>query len=294
MSNRKLSAALCSFVIALIIALPIFSVAAWANDATTDATANTPTEAPATKTIPDERLLPRLTDNANLLTTEEAAELEAHLNELSQRLLFDIVIHTTDSFDGSSISAYADDYYDYNGFGIGANHDGVILVISMNTRDWYISSTGEGINTFTDTGIQYMGDLIVDDLGNGNYFDAFMTFADYTEDYVIQERNGAAYDEENFPRDQFKPESLAYGAVIGFIIALVLALYKKSQLKSVELREDAHDYVRMDTMRITQKYENFLHTSIATVSLSSESSGGGSSTHTGSSGTSHGGGGGKF
>ena len=81
-------------------------------------------------------------DDANLLEDTEEAELEQILEEISMRQNCDVVIVTVDSLDGKSAMEYADDYFDYNGYGYGAEKDGILFLIAMEDRDWWISTHG--------------------------------------------------------------------------------------------------------------------------------------------------------
>ena len=109
-----------------------------------------PAEEPAV--LPDQRLKPRLTDDADLLTSSEEKQLLAKLDEISERQEMDVVVVTTDSLEGKTAEAYADDFFDYNGFGYGPMGSGVLLLVSMEDRDWAISTSGDGIEAFTDAG----------------------------------------------------------------------------------------------------------------------------------------------
>ena len=104
---------------------------------------------------------PRVVDGADILTDAEEAELVATLDEISERQKNDIVVVTTYSLDGKSPMAYADDFYDYNGYGFGENYDGILLLISMEQRDFWISTCGFGITAFTDAGIDYISEEII-------------------------------------------------------------------------------------------------------------------------------------
>ena len=84
---------------------------------------------------------------------------------------------TAKTLNGATPASYADDTYDYNGYGYGNNRDGLLLLISMEDRDWYISTTGYGITAFTDAGIQYIGNKIKEHLSDGDYDAAFNSFA---------------------------------------------------------------------------------------------------------------------
>ena len=80
--------------------------------------------------------MPRLVDGADLLTDSEEITLLSMLGEISERQMLDVVIVTTNTLEGKSPMAYADDFYDYNGYGFGASYDGVLLLVSMEDRDW--------------------------------------------------------------------------------------------------------------------------------------------------------------
>ena len=131
----------------------------------------------------------RLADNADLLTDEEEQRLLQALNEVSERQRFDLVIVTEDLLGGKTPTEYADDYYDDNGYGYGDSHDGALLLISMEDRDWWISTTGYGITALTDYGIESIGDDITPSLSSGNYYKAFSTFISDCDSYVTQAKN---------------------------------------------------------------------------------------------------------
>lgn len=218
----------------------------------------------------------RVVDGADLLTDAEETALATSLDSISQTYDVDVVVVTTDSTNGKSPRAYADDYYDYNGYG----SDGVLLLISMEDRDWWISTTGMCIDAITDSDIDSIGDWMLDDLSNGDYAAAFDTFADECAYYI----NGAV---NGFPFDF--GTNLTVSLVIGLVIALIVVLIMKGQLKSVRRKDAAGDYVRSGSMQVTQAYDFFLYRNVSRQKKPESSS-----THSGSSGRSHGGGGGKF
>ena len=138
--------------------------------------------------------LPRVVDEADLLSDSEEKELAGKIEDLTDKYDFDIVIVTADTINGETPMAYADDYYDYNGYGAGADNDGILLLLSMEDRDWWISTTGYGIDAFTDYGIDVIGDEIVPDLSNGDYYSAFTEFIDLTDDFLAEAEKGTPYD----------------------------------------------------------------------------------------------------
>lgn len=235
---------------------------------------------------------PRLVDDAKLLTSSEKSELLSLLNDISERQNMDIVIVTVNSLSGKSPRAYADDYYDYNGYG----EDGVLLLLAMDSRDYYISTSGYGIQTLTDAGIDYISDRFVGDLSSGNYASAFETFAENCDDFISQAKSGEPYDSGNMPRSSFPfGKNLLISLLIGFVIAFIATAIMRSKLKSVRPKAGATDYVREGSFRVTSANDLFLYRRVTRRARPKDTgSGGGSSTHSSSSGRSHGGGGGKF
>lgn len=241
--------------------------------------------------------LPRLVDNADLLTTGEENELLAKLDEISERQQVDVVVVTTDSLGGKSPMEYADDFYDENGYGFGESYDGILLLISMEERDWYITTTGYGITAITDAGREYISDQFLADLSNGDYEKAFTIYAKLCDEFIAQARTGEPYDVGNMPREPFPViEYMGIALVIGFIAALVATGMMKGQLRTVRSQAAAGNYVKKNSMNVTERHALFLyrHVTRSAKPKSNDSGGGGSTTHTSSSGRTHGGGGGKF
>ena len=102
----------------------------------------------------------RLTDSAGLLSEEEAQNILTKLDEVSERQKFDIVILTVDSLEGATATEYADDFFDYYGYGYGEGKDGILFLVSMEDRDWALSTHGYGITAFTDAGCDYIAEQL--------------------------------------------------------------------------------------------------------------------------------------
>ncbi len=248
----------------------------------------------AADTIPAERLLPRLVDNADLLTDTEESNLLGRLDQISETQQCDVVIVTTNSLDGKSSTQYADDFFDYNGYGMGTDYSGILLLISMEDRDWAMSTHGFGIDAFTDAGLEYLEDQFLTDLSNGYYVDSFTAYANTCDDMLRQARNGKPYDYNNMPKEPFSlmwiPIALFGGAVISFIVVGVM----KAELKSVRKQAAANNYVRQGSLNITESRDTYLYRKVDKREKPKNNGGGGSSTHRSSSGRSHGGSSGKF
>lgn len=239
--------------------------------------------------LPVDAASAHMVDEAGLLNVTDAAGIEAKLTEISNRHGVDIVIVTLDSTGEKSPMEFADDYYDYNDY----RTDGILLLVSMEDSDWWVSTTGYGITAITDAGLAYISNRFVPCLSDGEYALAFNEFAQLCDDFIIQAKTGDPYDTHNLPKDPF---AFGRGLIIALVIGLAAAWFAtgkmKSKLKTVCQQAKADDYVAAGSLQLTHSRDLFLYTHLDRREKPKSSSG--SSTHTSSSGTTHGGGGGKF
>lgn len=236
---------------------------------------------------------PRLVDDADLLSDSEKEELSRRLDEISIRQKCDVVVVTVPDLAGSTSTAFADDYFDYQGYGAGEGRDGILLLIAMEDRDWAMSTHGSGITAFTDSGLSYIEEQFRPLLTDGEYAQAFDEFAGLCDQFLTQAATGRAYDSGNLPKEPFPVgRNVLISLGVGLIVAILIVGGMAGSLKSVRMQPAASGYVRKDSMNLTEQRELFLYSTMSRTAKPKESSG--SSTHTSSSGSSHGGSSGKF
>ncbi|KXT77580.1 TPM domain-containing protein [Streptococcus sp. DD13] len=242
-------------------------------------------------------------DHAHLLTSQEKQELEQELDEISERQRFDIVVVTVNSTDGKTAEAYADDYFDQNGYGYGTTADGALLLVDMGQRNWHITTTGYGITALTDAGLVFIRDRFKGYLSAGKYMEAFRTYGRWVDRFVTEARSGKPYDKGHLPVTlQFWVIGAIGSVLLAAFIAYSWLQFKKRQLRTVFQKTGASDYLVPHSFSLEDKQRLFLYRTLhqTRIERSSDSGGsgggggGGSTTHTSSSGTSHGGLGGSF
>lgn len=264
----------------------------------------------------------KIVDDANLLSDSEEVALEQKAKTLVSKYQMDVVILTVWSLDGKSAQDYADDYYDTNGYGIGGDYSGLLLLLSMENRDWYISTCGETIYALTDYGIQSVFEEIAWYLSEDQYYYAFDEYLDQLDDYFAAYAQGEPVDGYKDPYDgpgSYYPGtyddivyyddseqgfviplfiSLAIGAAVGGIAILIM----RSQMNTAVAQSGAQSYVQNGSYHLNQQQDVFLYQNITRIRRAESSSGsrggsfhgGGSRIHTSSFGRRHGGGGGRF
>ncbi len=252
--------------------------------------------------IPEERQLPLLVDDADLLSESEESRLLSKLTSLSEKLRCEIAVVTVDSLGGKSAQAYADDFYDYNGYGYGEGDDGMLFLISMGEREWAISTYGIGYYALTDDALDAIENNVISYLSSGHYYEAFSQFADACDSYVRYYYSSDDVDEDDPWIDEITPEPTSpvthaiVALLISFVISLIVVSTMKSKLKSVRFQSSANAYIVPGSMVLANSNDVFLYSNVVKTrresSSSSSHSGGGY--HSSSSGRSHGGRSGHF
>ncbi|MBQ8249500.1 MAG: TPM domain-containing protein [Clostridia bacterium] len=232
-----------------------------------------------------DRTLPLVVDNAQLLSEDEKFSLENMLTSISEARQIEVAIVTINSTNGKDIMDYADDFYDDYGYGYGVNDDGAMLVVDMGNREYHITTHGLGATYLNDDALYAIEEAFIDDLSDGYYYDAFLTFANECNEQL---------DSNSSDTDIFSRSGIAL--VVGFIIALIIVSTMKGKMTTVRAAKNAANYVIAGSLRLTSQSDRYLYSNtIRTPRNTGNSSGGsGSSMHRSSSGRSHGGRGGRF
>ena len=221
-------------------------------------------------------------DYADLFDDEEEELLMERAQELAEERRMDVVILTIDDAMGQRPRDIADDFFDYNGFGYGRGRDGILLLIDMDNRRPWISTSGKAIDIFTDNRLDSILDKMDRHLQKERFFDAtnrFLTEVDY-------------YTSGGFAKSaRHIPGYLIVSVAAAGIIVALMAAYNKG-VKTVT----SETYLDRDSVNIRVSRDNYIRTTTTKVDISSSSSGSGggrSSTHRSSSGRTHGGRGGR-
>jgi uncharacterized protein len=260
---------------------------------------------------------PLIVDNVGVLTSEQVDGLTQTASDLRDLYEMDVVIVVVTDLDGKSAQDYADDYYDYNGYGVGDDYSGMLLLIATESRDWWISTCGEAIYVLTDYGIESIFSDFAGYLSVNDYYHAFETYLDCLPEYFDAYYSGNpidgysgnysgpgsytpgdADDTVYYEDDSFGIFEILFSLVAGCVVAGIAVLIMSAQMNTKLPQNSARNYLNQSSYQLHGHSDMFLYSNVTKVrresSSSSGSGGGGSSTHRSSSGRSHGGGGGKF
>jgi uncharacterized protein len=222
-------------------------------------------------------------DNADLLSEEEEESLNQKCMEAAQKYKADFVIVTADSLEGRTAEQYADDFYDYNGFGYEEQMGtGTLFLIAMDEREVHFSASGDCEKVF-----KYSSDKIVEGvtpyLSDGDYYNGFVTYIEKTGEYI---KNGGRSNSQH-----------VIDLMIQIVASLVVAsitiwiMYSGSRSK---MTVNGYTYASGHKSEVLQHHDVFQRTTTVRRHIDRSPKGGSGGSHVGSSGNSHSGSGGRF
>lgn len=240
-------------------------------------------------------------DYLDYLSAEQLQALQSRIDEAVNTYDLDIAIVITDDTDGKSSMKYADDYFDSNNFGRGGDASGLLMLINMDIREVWISTSGRAVDIFTDSRIDLVLDAIHPYLADGDYYQACTEFISQVERFA----------EMGIADDQYREFTYTYWeravrlmkTPLVYIIALaasVAATLIASSGNKGKVTVSNRTYEEGGSFRLIDKRDDFINQTLTRVRISNNNSsqgggsGGRSSVHRSSSGRVHGGGGRKF
>ena len=207
-------------------------------------------------------------DNAGLLSEAQQTALEEQAQNLAEAYDCGVYVLTVDTMDGAERREFAEKFYTENHLGVGDYRNGILFLVSMDTRD-YVTVTygrnpgnpteyGTGILAFTDAGIA-MEEEVVPLLSAGDYSGAFETYLATCEGYLAYY---AEHGEGEAPADGSSVLiRLAIGVLVPLLIALTVCLILRSQMKTARAATTAKEYIPKDSFVLTARRDQFIHTS---------------------------------
>ena len=264
---------------------------------------------------------PRVFDQTGLFSETEIIQLEEKIVQCRKSTKMDVVIVSAYADGERSAEEYADDYYDYGGFGVGKKASGVLLLYYMDGPgqpggECYISTAGTMINMLTDERIESILDDVYGDLGNRDFAGATEHFLEDVKAYVKEGVESGQYTYDRDTGEIVRYHSIRlYEVAIAMVIAGILAgsvcldIKKRYAMKqsSREVSNSLQAYRADCAFHFSVAGDKMVNKYVRSVPIprntssgsggrghSGSSSAGRSTIHTSSSGSSHGGGGRRF
>lgn len=246
----------------------------------------------------------QLTDQAGLLTEEEASEINTQIEELEKSTGWELMAVTTNDAQGFDATYYAEKWFDdYT-----TKDDGVICAIDMDNREIVIRAFGEAMYYMTDDRTDRILDDAYADISEEAYADTFYTMLSGVKAaYENGVPQGSHLYDEKMGKITTYAEAHRGISLTEFLIALVAALAAGGGTIGViigkyRLKFGGYKYPieKNGSVRLRIKEDHFVNEYVTRrhipkeTSSSSSGSSGRSTTHTGAGGRTSSGGSRKF
>lgn len=219
-------------------------------------------------------------DISDLLTYEEWEDLETRAADISNRqhcgVYFALVDDFTDYGDGS---VYEVTYQLYHGseLGIGANRDGIIVLLSMEERDYAMFVYGEYAEyAFNSYGQKKLEETFLTDFGYDDWYGGISHYLNTCDEFLTKADSGEPV------REALWVWVVSYLFMIIFITAVcciisgIICYMLLRGMKTVSQKVEANEYIAEGGLQLTERYDQYTHTTETRTKIQKESSSGGS------------------
>ena len=254
-----------------------------------------------------------VTDECGLFTEQQIAEMEQEIGEIRETYGMDCAVLTTrkvppnrDDSSEDQTQAFADRYYEENGYGLGEDRAGILYVIDMNNRVSYVSTAGVMIDYIDDDRREELLGSADEELYRGRYGNAALALIRNLKDILSRGiREGHfRYDDvtgERLPGvyNKLTTGEIIFSAAAGLGAAAVMLLTVMARYR-LSFGTYKFNKATQSSVKLTKDEKTFLRSSVTRARISSGGGGrsggggGGSGVHISSGGMSHGGGGHHF
>ena len=214
-----------------------------------------------------------VTDAAGLLSQNENMLLEKMAESVSQKYGVGVYIVTVEDYrDFHSEGVYKATYTIYHEctMGEGPNRDGIMLLLSMDDRDWAMFCYGSRCEyAFNSYGQEKLEKVFLDNLGENDWYGGF---EDYVKECNVYLEKAAAG--KPVRASLFFPILIVIGLSLLAATVIVTVIWEK--MGKVSEKATANDYVSAG-LRLTEQTDRFTHKTTSSRKIERSSSSDGSS-----------------
>ena len=197
-------------------------------------------------------------DLSDQLSYEEWAELEARAADISQRHGCGVYAAVVDDFTeyGGGNDVYKTTYQLYHAseLGMGADRDGIIILLSMDDRDYAMFVYGDHAEyAFDRYGQKELEDAFLGYFGDNDWYGGVSHYLDTCDEYLTRAEEGKPVRKNTLPM---------YIIVVAASCAIAggICLMLKWKMKTVHQKAEANEYVAAGGLNLTKQYDRYTHT----------------------------------
>lgn len=213
-------------------------------------------------------------DHSHMLTDTQRAELEAQAKEISLRHHCGVYVAFVDDYtvysDGGGV--YKTTYQLYHGdqLGMGDDRDGIIILLSMNERNYAMFVYGKNAEyAFNKYGQEQLENAFLGYFGDNDWYGGASHYLDTCDEYLTLAEEGTPVRKNTLP--MYLIVVAASCAISGFICIML-----KWKMQTVHKKVEADEYVAAGGLTLTKQYDRYTHTTETRRKIHDDSDSGGS------------------
>jgi len=206
-----------------------------------------------------------VTDEAGLLNMQEYSILNTAAAQISAEYgcsVYIITVNDYRNYTNGDIDDCATQIFNAYELGYGEDKNGVLLILSMDDRDYSLIAHGAVANAaFTDYAKDVMRDGFLDNFSGNDWFGGFEDYIDCAERMLAEAAKGTPVDVSPVqPATRgSNPFSFLLVVFVPCLIALVICSSFKAQMKTARIKTSAGDYVENGGINLHVRQDMFMH-----------------------------------
>ena len=153
---------------------------------------------------------------------------------------------------------------------MGANRDGIIVLLSMDERDYAMFVYGENAEyAFNKYGQEQLEDAFLGYFGDNDWYGGASHYLDTCDEYLTLAEEGDPVRKNTLP--MYLIVVAASCAISGFICIML-----KWKMQTVHKKVEADEYVATGGLKLTKQYDRYTHTTETRRKIHDDSDSGGS------------------
>jgi len=198
-----------------------------------------------------------LYDEAGLLAADELASLNTKAASVSEEHgygIYAMILNDYQKYSTFDVYTTAAELYHALGLGKGEDREGVLLMLSMEDRDYATFFYGANIEyAFDEYGQILLEDQFLDDFSDNNWYDGFSDYIDTCDEFFELAADGKPVRESH---------GMAYIVIIAvsMIIAFIVTKGMESNMKNVRIGGSTISYAAEGGLQVTERGDHFLYT----------------------------------
>ena len=222
-------------------------------------------------------------DTVPLLSDGEWNKLEDMAETVSTHYGCGVYVVTVEDYEdygtGDVFDVTTQIYHDNdNGFGVGDRRNGIMLLLSMDDRDWAMFVYGEGAEyAFNSYGQEQLEEVFLDNFADNDWYGGFSDYIEACGEYLAKAEAGQ-------PVRANPLWGIGLSAGLSCLVAFSVCMVMKRKMKTARQKTEADAYSDGGLV-LTASHDNYTHTTETRQKIESSSDSSGSSSHSGGGGS---------